>query len=80
MDEMEISLECGGEEVLEGVRFMVIGKIVADKILNQIGVLTILKGLWMDEVMYSIREIRMNRYSILFRTYKVMERAVENGP
>ena len=45
MDEMEISLECGGDEMLEGTRFMVIGKIVADKILNQRGVLAILRGL-----------------------------------
>ena len=80
MEEMEVLLECGGEDVMEGARFMVIGKVIADKILNRRRVLTILRGLWTDEVVYGIREIGMNIYSISFRTKRVMERAMEESP
>ena len=79
MEGMEISLECAGENVMEETRFLVIGKIVADKILNRRGVMAILRGLWTDEVVYGIREMGMNRYSISFRIKKVMERAMEDG-
>ena len=54
MEGMEISLECAGENVMEETRFLVIGKIVADKILNRRGVMAILRGLWTDEVVYGV--------------------------
>ncbi|XWS24809.1 hypothetical protein CRYUN_Cryun27aG0016700 [Craigia yunnanensis] len=64
MEEMEISLESVGTERLENAKYMVVGRIIADKILNRIGVLSILKGLWSEEMVFSIREMGLNRYSI----------------
>ncbi|XWS35038.1 hypothetical protein CRYUN_Cryun21dG0091700 [Craigia yunnanensis] len=61
MEEMEITLKSVGREGLEGVRYMQIGKIIADKLLNHRGVMVILRGLWIEEAVYGIRELGMNR-------------------
>ena len=39
MEVMEISLESGGEEGIENRRFMLVGMIIAEKILNMRGLL-----------------------------------------
>ncbi|XWS24810.1 hypothetical protein CRYUN_Cryun27aG0016800 [Craigia yunnanensis] len=80
MEEMEISLESVGTEGLENAKYIVVGRIIADKILNRRGVLSILKGLWLEEMVFSIREMGLNRYSIAFRLEVLIQRVMEEGP
>ena len=80
MEKMEITLESVGKKGLEGARYMLIGKIIADKILNQRGVMAILRGLWTEETVYSIRELGMNKYNVSFKLERLMTRAMEEGP
>ena len=79
MEEMEIVLEGNGEG--DGCsRFMVIGKIIAGKILYRRGVLNILRNIWALEVAPMIREVGENMYSICFVNEIQMKRAIDEGP
>ncbi|XWS60929.1 hypothetical protein CRYUN_Cryun07bG0080900 [Craigia yunnanensis] len=77
---MEILLESVGTEGLKNVKYMVVGKIITEKILNMRGVLSILRGLWSEEMVFNIRVMGMNRYSIAFRSKVLVQRAMEEGP
>ena len=76
---MEILLESMNGDRLENQRFVLASMIIADKILNRRGVIAILRGLWSEEVVSSIREMGKNRYCILFRMEVMMQRALDEG-
>ncbi|OMO94054.1 reverse transcriptase [Corchorus capsularis] len=55
--DLEIVLESGDEECPQWTRFMAVGKIHANKTLNQKGVMAILRSIWSEEIAPGIREI-----------------------
>ena len=80
MEVMEISLESRGEEGIENRRFMLVGMIIAEKILNMRGVIAILRGIWLEEVVSNIREMGRNRYCLSFKMKVMMQRALDDRP
>ncbi|TYI35353.1 hypothetical protein ES332_A03G070700v1 [Gossypium tomentosum] len=79
MDELEISLEGGDGGCSNLTKFMVVGKIHAKKILNQKGVLSILKGIWSGDDILCIREVEGNIYAISFARERSYQRALAEG-
>ncbi|OMO67492.1 reverse transcriptase [Corchorus capsularis] len=77
---MEIQLEEGDDWSLTLTRFMVVGKIIANRVLNRRGVVSILRGIWSEEVAPCIREIKENMYSISFKSEKEVEKVLMDGP
>ena len=59
---------------------MLIGLIITGEIMNKRGVIAVLRGLWFKEVVYNIKEMGLNRYSISFRWEALMQRAMDDGP
>ncbi|XWS30913.1 hypothetical protein CRYUN_Cryun23aG0032100 [Craigia yunnanensis] len=54
--------------------------VVADKILNRKGVIAILRGIWLEEVVTCLRELRVNRYCLSFNSEVLMQRALDDRP
>ncbi|OMO99608.1 hypothetical protein CCACVL1_03711 [Corchorus capsularis] len=77
---MEIHLEDGDENSVALTRFMVVGKLLANRILNRRGVISVLRGIWPMDVAPCIREISDNMYGISFRSERERTRALEEGP
>ena len=61
MKELEIHLDNVDNDSLALSRFELIGLILINKLLNIKSVTTILKGIWLEEVVHYIREIRPNK-------------------
>ena len=61
-------------------RFLVSGKIVANKLLNRKGVLAILRGIWSIEMALCISDDGRNMYRISFINEDVMNKAIMEGP
>ncbi|XVE66002.1 hypothetical protein DITRI_Ditri08aG0046500 [Diplodiscus trichospermus] len=80
MKDLVIQLENRDEKSLVLSRFMAIRKVISKKILNRIGVLKILKGIWSIEMAPCIREVGRNLYTISFRSEECLRRAIEKGP
>ncbi|OMO70992.1 reverse transcriptase [Corchorus capsularis] len=76
---MEIDLECGSENGSGLSKFVVIGRIIADRVLNRKGVKAILRNIWPETVAPCIREIGDNKYSISFKKQDAMERAIADA-
>ncbi|OMO52011.1 reverse transcriptase [Corchorus capsularis] len=76
---MEIVLE-GDEHSLALTRFMVAGKILANRTLNRWGVVSILHSIWAEDVAPCIQEIGANMFGISFRSEKLRENALAEGP
>ncbi|OMO59330.1 hypothetical protein COLO4_34247 [Corchorus olitorius] len=78
--DLEIVLESGDEECPQWTRFMAVGKIHANKILNRKGVMAILRSIWSEEVAPGIREVGENTYGISFCSEKARDRIIDEGP
>ncbi|XWS65106.1 hypothetical protein CRYUN_Cryun05aG0062500 [Craigia yunnanensis] len=80
MEDQVIKQEKRDERSVAVSRCSIIGKIVADRMVNRKGVLNILKGIWPVEVAPVISEVRSNKYGISFKINEVMEKALDEGP
>ena len=75
-----IQLEEGDEKNLVLSRFLVVGKVVANGVLNRIEVLAILQGIWSLKVAPCIWEVGDNIYRISFKFEEILRRAMDEGP
>ncbi|OMO94917.1 reverse transcriptase [Corchorus capsularis] len=77
--DLEIELETGIDEGLEWSKYMAIGKIHANKILNRRRVMAILRSIWPEEVAPSIKEVGDNTYGISFNSERTRDRVIGSG-
>ncbi|OMO75565.1 Endonuclease/exonuclease/phosphatase [Corchorus olitorius] len=80
MDDLEICLESKGAEVKEATRFMVVGKVLAEKPVNRRGVLSVLANMWYGKDAPTIREFGSNIFGFAFKSEKAMNQALDNSP
>ena len=76
--DLKIHLEDGDDKSLVLSRFLVLDKIVANRILNRRGALAILRGIWSLEVAPCIWEVG-DMYGISYKSEDIMNKVIEEG-
>ncbi|XWS57277.1 hypothetical protein CRYUN_Cryun09bG0160100 [Craigia yunnanensis] len=78
--DLEIELEVDRRCVERETQFTLVGKILAEKIMNKIGVMGVLQSTWSTKKVKVIKELGVNLYAISFWNKQSMEDAQEKGP
>ncbi|XWS10745.1 hypothetical protein CRYUN_Cryun38cG0024200 [Craigia yunnanensis] len=76
MEHLVISLEGGDEKSIALSRSSVIGKVIANMVVNKRGVMTILRGIWPVETAPVICDVGKNKFGISFKIKEIRERAI----
>ncbi|OMP10436.1 hypothetical protein COLO4_04510, partial [Corchorus olitorius] len=79
-DELIVELEAAKDEIQEATQFGLIGKIIADRILNKRGVMNVLQTIWPKKVLQKVFDLRPNLCGFSFADRRCMEIALNNGP
>ncbi|OMO97767.1 hypothetical protein CCACVL1_04463 [Corchorus capsularis] len=78
-DELIVELEAAKDEIKEATQFGLIGKVIADRILNKKGVMNVLQSIWPKKVLLKVFDLGPNLYGFSFADRRCMEIALNNG-
>ncbi|OMO63616.1 hypothetical protein CCACVL1_22382 [Corchorus capsularis] len=79
-DLLTVELDFEKEVIRETTQFGLIGKIIADRVLNRKGVRNIIQSIWPAKALLKVFDLGPNLYGFSFADRKSMEMALLNGP
>ncbi|OMO80703.1 hypothetical protein CCACVL1_12808 [Corchorus capsularis] len=69
-EDLIVELEVDRENTREATKFVLIGKVISDRVLNKKGVTNVLKSIWPEKVMLKVCDLGPNLYGFTFADRK----------